>query len=373
MHVDAPSASSPDTLADQLERDIRRRNMQAGERYLSTRQVQQRYRVPISAAIRAMELLVNRQVLERRDRSGTFIGPRAPQKEAGSRVKVIYVFIREYGTQFTTIILDQLILSLSRLRPESGGDAPAPHLSVQFASLPEGEEVAMVKDLMRTAQATGQLFGVVAISCGRDVYRYLDTQGIPTVVFGSLDPDLRHMPSVDADYFDAGRLMARYLIDRGHETLGMLGVSRWNPGDHAFMDGVAQAMTEAGRPPNALVTRLCQQDSQQLVFAHAESLMTQHGARPLGLICRSEAVAQVALKAATQLGLRVPEHVDIVFECFATAKDEHLPYPYVQTCEAFEQIAGKIGRMLTDLYAVRELSERQVVIPVELQLPPSSA
>lgn len=366
MKLDAPSTASPQWLAQRLERDIRRRGLRVGERYLSTRQVQQQYDVSLAVAARAMELLVAKQVLERRDRSGTFIGPYLPSSEASSCVKVIHVFMHEELAHFSLLSLDLLIQTL--LRPDHKGDSPAHRYGVQFAYLPDGNEIAVADELIKNTQSSGQLYGVVAVSCGRDVYRFLDRRGIPTVVFGSLDPDLKHIPSVDADYFTAGHLMAGYLLQRGHESLGLLGITRGNVGDHAFLDGVAQAMTEAGRPPNALLSRLCQHASERLIRAHAEALLSQPSG-PRGLICRSESVAELVCDVANRLGLRVPGDVDVVYEAVATGRGGHLPHPHVQTREPFERIVMRIRDMLERLVEGQPLEEHRTAIPVELHLP----
>ena len=80
------------------------------------------------------------------------------------------------------------------------------------------------------------------------------------VVLGSLDHDLQDLPSIDADHFECGRLLAQYLFANGHERIAMLGISNGRPGDHDFLDGIVEAMTAAGKPPNSLIARLCPND-----------------------------------------------------------------------------------------------------------------
>ena len=60
--------------------------------------------------------------------------------------------------------------------------------------------------IVESRRQANERVGVIAFSCARSVYAYLADCGMPTVVLGSLYPDLRQsLPSVDLDYYEAGR------------------------------------------------------------------------------------------------------------------------------------------------------------------------
>lgn len=251
---------------------------------------------------------------------------------------------------------------LALTRP--GSDFCTEQFSVQIAFLPKENDVAYLSRLMAPTKSNWELGGVVAISCSRDVYRFLLQEGVPTVVFGSLDHDLQDLPSVDADHFECGRLLAQYLFEKGHERIALLGISSGRPGDHAFLDGIVEAMTRLGKPPNSLIARLCPNDMDALRVEIEATLGNNN--RPTGIICRGERMLNLVLPIVGQLGLNVPDNVELVYETFATSHVGRIPYPSVQTSESFERIARLIADMLRQVHSGKELGSKHVKLRVEL-------
>jgi DNA-binding LacI/PurR family transcriptional regulator len=354
--------STPEHLARRLEQDIIRRGLAPDQKYLSTRQVGQQFGVSLSMAAQAMQILADQEKLVRRDRSGTYVGP-AAQFNRTYKVKVVYVLMPEERANYSAVPLDLLIDTLSH--PAHDPDAAPEQYSVQFSFLPKEEDVQYVKHLLAPTKSNWELCGVVAISCSREVYRYLHQQGVPLVVLGSLDHDLQDLPSIDADHFGCGRLLAQYLFANGHERIALLGISNGRPGDHDFLDGIVEAMTAAGKPPNSLIARLCPNDLETL-RVQAEATLSRRD-RPTGVVCRGERMLNLILPIADRLGLRVPEDLELVYETFSTARVDHVPYPCVRTSESFEQIARKIGQMLRQIHAGTKLESNHIRVPVELR------
>jgi DNA-binding LacI/PurR family transcriptional regulator len=360
--------SSPEHLAKRLEQDIIRRGLAPDQRYLSTRQVGQQFGVSLSMAAQAMQILADQEKLVRRDRSGTYVGP-AAQFDQTFRVKVVYVLMPEERANYSIVPLDLLIDTLSH--PAHDRNAAPEQYSVQFSFLPKEEEVQYVKELLAPTKSNWELCGVVAISCSREIYRYLYRQGVPVVVLGSLDHDLQELPSIDADHFECGRLLAQYLFCKGHERIAMLGISNGRPGDHDFLDGIVEAMTTAGKPPNSLIARLCPNDLDTL-RVQAEAILARSD-RPTGVVCRGERMLNLVLPIAAQLGLRVPDDLELVYETFSTAHVGHVPFPCVQTSEPFERISRQIGDTLRQIHAGKKLEQNHVRIPVELRTATTSS
>ena len=317
-------------------------------------------------AAQAMQLLADQEKLVRRDRSGTYVGP-AAQVDKSFKVKVVYVLMPEERANYSVVPLDLLIDSLSH--PAHDPDAEPEQYSVQFSFLPKEEEVQYVKQLLAPTKSNWELCGVVAISCSREIYRYLHQQGVPLVVLGSLDHDLQELPSIDADHFECGRLLAQYLFANGHERIAMLGISNGRRGDHDFLDGIVEAMTSAGKPPNSLIARLCPNDLDTL-RVQAEATLSRPIARR-GL-CVAASNVNLILPIADQLGLKVPDDLELVYETFSTAHVDHVPFPCVQTSEPFER-RRQIGDMLRQIHAGKKPEQNHVRIPVELHTATNSS
>ncbi|MEX2170103.1 MAG: substrate-binding domain-containing protein [Pirellulales bacterium] len=362
MSMLSANVTNPQYLAKKLEQDIYRRGLAPNEKYLSTRQVAHQFGVNLSMAAQAMQLLVDEEKLVRRDRSGTFIGSGA-RGDHTRRVKVVYVIMPEERANYSVVPLDLLIDSLTH--PAHAPESEPEQFSVQFAFLPKEEEVLYLKSLLAPTKSNWELCGVVAMSCSREIYRFLQQEGVPVVVLGSLDHDLQELTSIDSDHFECGRLLAQYLFDKGHEKIALLGISNGRPGDHEFLDGIVEAMTVAEKPPNSLIARLCPYDLDAL-RAQAEATLSSPN-RPTGIVCRGERMLNLVLPIVAQLGLKVPQDVELVYETFSTAHVEHVPYPCVQTSEPFEQIAQRIGSMLRQIRAGKEFKRKHVRIPVEVR------
>jgi hypothetical protein len=353
---------TPEQLAKQLEQDIVRRALMPQQKYLSTRQVGQQFGVSLSLAAQAMQLLADQEKLVRRDRSGTYIGP-AAQIGLARKVKVVYVLMPEERANYSAVPLDLLIDSLSH--PTHEPNSIPEQYSVQFSFLPRDEQVLHVKQLLAPTKLNWELCGVVAISCSREIYRYLHKEGVPLVVLGSLDHDLQELSSIDADHFECGRLLAEYLFANGHERIAMLGISNGRPGDHDFLDGIVEAMTAARKPPNSLIARLCPNDLETL-RVQAEATLS-HADRPTGVVCRGERMLNLILPIAAQLGLAVPDDLELVYETFSSAHVDHVRFPCAQTSEPFERIAQQIGATLRQLHAGVKPEQTHFRIPVELR------
>ena len=362
MSTNLADPFTPELLAKRLEQDIVRRGLGSDQKYLSTRQVGQYFGVSLSLAAQAMQLLADQDKLVRRDRSGTYVGPGVSRDKA-VKVKVVYVLMPEERANYSVVPLDLLIDSLSR--PAATPNAIPEQYSVQFSFLPKANEVSYIKQLLAPTAANWELCGVVAISCSRDTYRFLRQDGVPLVVLGSLDHDLQDVPSIDADHFESGRLLARYLFDSGHERIAMLGISNGRPGDHDFLDGIVEAMTAAGKPPNSLIARLCPNDLDTL-RVQAEATLSRTD-RPTGVVCRGERMLNLILPIASRLGLRVPQDLQLVYETFSTEHVDAMPFPCAQTSEPFEKIASQICSMLRQIHAGGTLEKKHIKIPVELR------
>jgi DNA-binding LacI/PurR family transcriptional regulator len=186
-------------------------------------------------------------------------------------------------------------------------------------------------------------------------------------VLGSLYADQQHLPSVDMDYRQAGYLLAKRLIERGHTRNALLTTGGGRPGDHALFDGISDAFTEAGLPHNALIVRIFPHDFETF-RAQTRDLLDRPD-RPTGIICGSDRLVHMTASTAADVGLEVPRDVELVFQGQAKPEAQQLPYPAVQPRLQFRQVAELIADMLARLAAGETLKDKRIVIPVELHDP----
>lgn len=341
-------------LAKLLEQDIRQRGLGPGDRYYTAAEAGAVMGVSTATANRALRVLAQRKLLVRRQNQGTFIaaGVQPPQVT----VRTIHVLLEEDEPVWQTVRFDLL---LQALRQVVGG------VNVQVSFVPRQGALAYVQGLLGPVQTAGQLAGVVAISCSRDVYGYLKQSGIPTVVFGTLHDDQRRLVSIDSDWRESGRLLAEYLISNGHKRVALLTHKMERPGDNAFFDGLCDAVGGAGLSANAIVVRFLPPE-RSVVAAELERLLNDDW--PVtGIIARSPRMLHLIDTAIASFDPDQAEKLEVVFEAHATEEIESAARTHTQSRLRFTEMATRIGELMRDVIDGRPMQHTRVVIPMELR------
>lgn len=344
------------TLAKRLELDLQARGYRPGDRYRTSVDAGRYLGISPATAHRAMELLVRRGLLSRRQGAGTFVGS-SMQSAKKLGVRTIFILMEERQRSVTNIVLDDIVQAVVEAFPAAG---------VQFSFLPEHAGVEYVRAVITPAHEAGQFAGVVAISCPRDVYRFLAEIKVPLVVMGSLYPDQRDIPSLDMDHRQAGRMLASHLVGRGHRQLAMLTTGGGRPGDEYFYDGLSDALTEARLPHNALTIRTFSHDFDAFDAKVRELLDSPN--RPTGWICASDKLVNSICRTAASLGLTVGKDLEVVFqdEGQSNLSSEQRAMTHAQPHVNFRDMANMVADLLRKQADGQPLVERRIIIPSRL-------
>jgi DNA-binding LacI/PurR family transcriptional regulator len=346
-------------LADRLITNIRQRGLAVGDRYLTTDEVSRMLGVRKSVAVAAMRHLSLRDILISRQRSGTFIGP-AWGEYLRSKVQTVHVLMQSGEPLVHQWLYQPFVEGIRQAIPEA---------NVQFSFIPDNNPLPYLQELIDGSRTSGQLLGIVAVSCPSAVYRYLAEQRMPAVVYGSVHPSDMPINSVDADNYQSGRLLTQYLIDRGHRRMALIKTSAGLPGTNLFLDGVSDALSEAGLPPNALFLRVIRTDFD--TFRAIAKELLQQSNRPKAIVTQGSVQAHIIASVASDLGLAIPDDLDLAFEheCQTAPSDNSLPYPQVRYTLSYTETAAKIGVILKELSNGMVQPPRHIVIPVEFYHP----
>ncbi|MBN2296260.1 MAG: substrate-binding domain-containing protein [Pirellulales bacterium] len=355
MSTSISGFSSIHQLAKRLEQDIARRRLRSNDRYLTAAEAGKLLGVSRATADRALKILADNQLVTRRQNLGTFVRT-PPVATTDVKIRTVHVLIPA-ELEFDPFVCSNRMVEGIRKQIRD--------VNVQFSFIPRGMGVGYVEKLIASSSSDRELVGVVAVSCSREVYHFLAESGVPTVVFGSLYPSEPAMPSVDLDNHEAGRLLARYIVDRGHRRIGYLFAADGRPGANAFYDGISEVLTEARLPHNALMVRLMPPDIP--TFSAAARDLLQIPDRPTAFITQGQYLADLISSVTSELGLKVPADLDIVFADNATAETEDSPFAHVQGKVCFEETVALIGRMIYRLSRGQSLEEENVVVPVVLR------
>ncbi len=351
-----PTPLSP--LAQRIVEDIQRRGLGPGDRYLTAVEAGARFGVSPATANRALGLLAQHGVVERRPRHGTRIAS-GFRPERGAGVSCLLVFFPEARRER----LGPEVHELTEILLTRFGES-----SVQLCPLPERDTAATV---LRTLRAVGEgciVAGAVAISCPAEVYRVLGESGIPAVVFGCLYPGQRGLVAINPDLAAAGEMLARCLIRRGHRRLALLQVTELRPGDDHFLNGAAEALAASGLAANPLRVGYVPPD-HSAIEARVRELLEGPDA-PTGFLLNGWTAAEHVLAALDRLDPDLRDGTEVVFYDHRSPQIEETEIPHARSAMERREMAEIGVEALWTQYRGRPVEGGERLVPVEMVEPP---
>jgi len=229
------------------------------------------------------------------------LGYERPTQLRGQRIRVVGVVVPELRNpvfpgfaEATGSILAQRGLTPMLCVSETGGK-------------PEGEYV----EVLLETRVSGVIFvsGLHAVA-KQDYghYRRLQERGLPVVVVNGIVDELK-LPCVSTDDRNAVELAVRHLVSLGHRRIGLsISDGEHVPGARkaaAFIDTLRDLVGD--RNGEAMIDRSMYSLEGGLASA---TRLIRRGAT--GIVCGSDIMALGAVRAATRLGMSVPEDVSVV-------------------------------------------------------------
>jgi DNA-binding LacI/PurR family transcriptional regulator/DNA-binding transcriptional regulator YhcF (GntR family) len=346
-------------LATSLERDIQEKGLQPGDPYLNTADAARLLGVSTVAANRALQLLVKREVLCRRQRSGTFI---ADPKDSSAQISIerVHLLVHKNFLKSEGLLADGVILGIQDQLPRA---------DIQFNFLPADDEGPYTNRIVSEVLNSRQVQAFVLVRAPLQVQRIVQSSGLPAVIHGTPFPSIVSVPWIERDHYQAGRIAAAHLIRHEFRRLTVLTREKPMPGDYRMLDGVRDEMSSMHLPISNIAWRSLPSDTEAVRFAVADLLKQRE--RGQGLVCRSRPLADGALEAITAAGLTLGVDVGIVLlDVYQQATRPPLPFPYLLPAMSPEMIGQKIGNFLILQSKGVKLAPDCEIIPVELRESP---
>jgi DNA-binding LacI/PurR family transcriptional regulator/DNA-binding transcriptional regulator YhcF (GntR family) len=342
-------------LADRIADDIKRRKLRPGDPYLSTLEAAGLLGVSTTAANRAMQMLVKRRLLERRQKKGTFIAqPSATVDDAPLRR--VHLLVQENYLRTEGLLADGTVI---------GMHGQLPSAQMQFNFLPADDQATFVERVIAEAMRSRQTEGFVLVRASLDTQRAIALSGLPAAVIGTLHPSVPHIPWVDRDHRQAGRLLVDHLLGAKVKRFIVLMRDRMFQGDHILLDSIGERLAQSKLALSSLTLRCLPADNQAIAAA-VEELLARNGERA-GIICRSEPLALGASTAARNLRLREDEDLRIVLTDVYRKGSEPPPvWPHLKMVLTPEQVGEHIGRMLAQQARREAVEPPHEIVPVDL-------
>jgi hypothetical protein len=334
-------SSKVQALVDWLQLDIRRRGLRPGDRYMTSEEAARALEVSTGTAHQAMRQLVERNILQRRQKQGTFIGPAvdAPAIQARPRVYVVSpsdATRDAHYSRFSEAIYPAIASSM-------GG------ASFQLEYLPPGDSLGFLRQLVDEAVEAGNLGGFLLFRSTYEIQDFFNEQQrwIPTVVAGGVYPGITGLPWIDADQHQIGQGAADYALRAGHRRMAVLMYEHWVPGDSGLMSGIAETMETSDRRLDRF--EICSLPAYERAIQHRVRELLSAEDRPTVIVARMALQVSVVFEVAKELGLRIPEDIEVVFANFGQFLPSWASIPHAVGELSMHDIGDRIGHMLTTL------------------------
>ena len=199
-------------LAEWIKDKISEEGLEKGEKFYTEHALSQMYCVSRQTVRQAINLLVNEQILESRQGSGTYITtPTHTKKQSSKIIGVIVTYFDEYI--FPSIIngIESVISSngynmqLANTRNDVENEARA------LKSMLDAGVDAFIIEPTKSALPNGNKY----------LYDEISGKNIPLLFLNSYYREM-DFPHVALDDVKAGYLAAEYLIDNGHKNIALL-------------------------------------------------------------------------------------------------------------------------------------------------------
>ncbi|MDX2076876.1 MAG: LacI family DNA-binding transcriptional regulator [bacterium] len=165
---------------------------------------------------------------------------------------------------------------------------------------------------------------------------------------------------VDVDNFGGGKIATEYLIDRGHQRIGIIGCNRNWAGEHRY-EGYCAGLLERGMSYDPdLVTFT---DFSMEGAYHAMKILIKAGVD--AVFVASDTMALGALKCIREHGLTVPDDISLIgFDDLPVALQAE---PHLTTIrQPIQQQANLAVETLLTIIETPTTALRQVILPTEL-------
>lgn len=200
----------------------------------------------------------------------------------------------------------------------------------------------------------------------------LTRRQLPFILIGSRseDPEVYYVTS---DNFGGGYKATSLLLDLGHRRIGHLTARHHASNAEDRLAGYRSALEERGAPFDESLVAPCERNVEG-GHSGTATLLGQP-MRPTAIFAYNDLQAIGAIRAARELGLRVPDDLAVVgYDDIDLAAFSEVPLTTMSqpAYELGRVAASKLFGLMEDTEDTADAAARQIVLPVELVLRRSS-
>ncbi len=262
-----------------------------------------RYDVSRVTVRRALWVLENEHLIERRQGSGCRLTGLLPKGEDNT-IAVIF------SSQYDYIFPDVLHVLRTQL-------ADAGYTVAAYESRNDFErERGILQELLHIPPRCilAECFSTIP-NPNVDLYTQLQESGVPIVMLYGSYPNFPAFPVVADDNMAGGRMLVDYLARRGHRKIA--GVFRWDRAQgmnrlYGFLSGLKENHLSFSSNKNLLIDENIFRDWEKHDFSQSEDFFTNVLPECSALVCFNDEIAYLLMNELERRGIHAPEDLSIV-------------------------------------------------------------
>lgn len=321
-------------IEDDIETRIRNKTLENDDRILSENELSKKYNISRMSARQAITNLVNRKLLYRIAGKGTFVAA----VEEGEEKSIIALVLNNMANPFFA----QLAKAVQKKALQSGYDV------IYYANdnlLDESKSV----DIIIKRRIAGVILVPSQENGEENIIKKIDSEKIPFVY---LNKKVKHpeSDSVTVSNKDGARQVMEHLYALGHRRIGFIAAS-------PYSSAIAERLEEF----NSFMKKHRLSESAKVQISgllnekggyEAGKIILSSSNRVTAIFCANDIVAIGALRAVTELGLKVPKDLSIVgYDDISSA--EYLSPSLTTISQPLETMAGAAVDIL-----IKKINER---------------
>jgi hypothetical protein len=332
------------SLADRLAEDIRCRNLQPGDIYLTTQDARKLLGVGGTAANLAMQLLEKRRILKRTQRRGAII--LSPPQLNQTTLSRVHILVPELYYRTEGFGSDGILFGLQSMFPLA---------NVSHCLLSQDGDAERVDRLIRRAIAEGGTDAFVLASVPFEIQRLIARTGFPAVVYGTAYHGIGNLPQLERDQSSAVIQLVEHFQKHRANRIAVLMRQHIMPGDQQALNTIFSVLGVSS--PIRFVA-----SDQEHTIAEIR-LILQNDPSVDAFLCQTTNQADAVL-SALELEKRPIDKVKIGTMLSFAKRNETPKFTHIQLIPTPEEIGTKLAEMLQE--QVLGHVPKNKTIPVEL-------
>ncbi|HAH49498.1 MAG TPA: hypothetical protein DCM07_32610 [Planctomycetaceae bacterium] len=322
-------------LAALIESDIKSRRLTSGDPYLGLSETARMLKTSNAGANSALQLLVKKGVLERKQRRGTFISE--PGNEDAQLIRRVHFLLNEDFLKKEGVLADGQVIGIQSVLSRA---------EIQFNFLPQHDQREYVEKTVNEALGTEGLDAFVLYSTSLDAQRILVESGLPTVVVGSLYPSITELPWIDQDQQAVARISFEHLhLEKQCQQFLVLMRERAYPGDFLYLDSLQECFWKHKISQKNIYYRSLPSDASA-IQAEVSRLLPQFQST-VGIIARSMPLGIAAKASLNHQQYQLHKNVFMmVTNVFGKEREELRDFAYIRPQPTPEEVGIYIGKVL---------------------------